>query len=114
MEEAAPKSRVVRRESIASPTGNGSSADASSLDKFVQNLRDAVAATVDEDIRFYKRNVTWPRLAAQLVTSLTIVVAAVLPFLAAAEYPNKAVIVGGASVTVAVLTGLAAYWRLDR
>jgi hypothetical protein len=38
-------------------------------------------------------------------------VAAVLPFLAAAEYPNKAVIVGGASVTVAVLTGLAAYWR---
>jgi hypothetical protein len=111
MDDAAPKSRVVRRESIPPPTGNGSSPDARSLDEFVQNLRDTVAATVDEDIKFYKRTVKWPRLAAQLVTSLTIIVAAVLPFLAAAEYPNKAVVVGAASVTVAVLTGLAAYWR---
>jgi hypothetical protein len=74
-------------------------------------LRSVVVANVDKDLDFYDRNVTWPRLASQLVTSLTIVLGAALPFLAAAEYPNKTIVVGGVSVGVAMLTGLAAYWR---
>jgi hypothetical protein len=76
-----------------------------------RRLRAIIESTVDRDLRYYHSSIRWPRFAAQLVTSLIIILSASLPFLAAATYPEKAVVVSGVSVAIALLTGLSAYWR---
>jgi hypothetical protein len=85
--------------------------DESPFERTLASLRKIVQKTVDHDITFYDDHVGRVRLAAMGVTSITILLAALLPFLAAADFPNKTFWVGGVSVAVAALTGLAAYWR---
>src|SRR5262245_7559121 len=77
----------------------------------VDALRAIVKDTIDAAMTYYHSGIRWPRFAAQAVTTLIIVLSACLPFLAAAQYPEKAAVVGIVSVTIAILTGLSAYWR---
>lgn len=83
----------------------------SAYEETVGELRDLVRKTVDRDIKFYDDHVVGVRRAAMGVTSITIILAAALPFLSAAEFPYKTLVVGVVSVLVAALTGLGAYWR---
>jgi hypothetical protein len=79
------------------------------FEKTVAALRKVVESSVDDDIQFYKDHVRGPRLAAQLLTSATILLAATLPFLTGAGFSST--LTGVVSVLIAMLTGLTAYWR---
>jgi len=70
---------------------------------------------VDEQIRFYSGGkLEWPRYLFRIVGTLIIVCSALLPFFAAAkDYEHQYLVVTILSVSVAILSGLAAFYRWD-
>ncbi|WP_267241528.1 DUF4231 domain-containing protein [Streptomyces sp. PR69] len=76
---------------------------AAAAERYVQRLR-----------RFYDVRARWHRRGYRLTGVVVILVGALLPFLATAEYANKELTLALAGVTISVVTGVRSFFRFDQ
>lgn len=81
--------------------------------EILQELAAFVDTNVGQGRRWYAQHTFWPRLWFRVVGAAVILLSVSLPLLATQEFPSKSLVVSLVGVLVALLSGLAAFFRWD-
>ena len=86
-------------------------------DRFTQAVeatRELKTKYIEPRIEWYRTHTSAPRRLFRVAGVLTILLSVSLPAAAAAEFPHKAIVLSGMSITIAMLSGLSGFYRWER